>query len=464
MFRLTLRGLFAHKLRFLLTAIAVVLGVAFVTGTLVFTDTVKKTFDELFSSVYDGTDAYVRSRSSLHSNFGPEQRAKVPASLLAEVRSVGGVHNAVGNIQIQSAQYLGRDGKPVGNPGRGAPTLGFNWSTVPALNSYTLVDYDGKQSRPPEGADQIVIDKGTADQEHWGIGASATVLFSNNPTIAQAKFRVVGVAKFGDVDRPAGATVALFTTARAQVLDNSVGKYDSISVTADPGVSQKELQSRLRTALPKTYGVLTGAQITKENQNQIEQGLGFFTTFLLVFAFISLFVGAFIIVNTFSIVVAQRTRELALLRALGASGRQVRVSVIGEGLTVGVIASAVGIGIGIGMSVALRGLLGALGLEMPTTDLVIKPSTIAVGLAVGILVTLVSSIFPARRAARVSPMAALRNVAVEERNLGPARSPAAWSQCWAWSRSRSACSAPGGSSSSASAPSARSSGSRSSGL
>ncbi|MGZ6951537.1 MAG: ABC transporter permease [Acidimicrobiia bacterium] len=415
--RVTLRGLFAHKLRFLLTAIAIVLGVSFVTGTLIFTDTVRRTFDSLFADVFKGTDAYVRARSSLSSNFGPDQRAKVPASVLGQVKSVDCVRNADGNIQIQNAQYLGRDGKPVGNPARGAPSLGFNWSTVPALNSWTLVEYGGKQSHPPRGPDEVVIDKGTADDEHWGVGDKATILFSNNPSIARATFTVAGVAKFGDVDRPAGATVALFTTARAQQLDNSVGSFDSISVTADPGVSQKELQASLRAALPKTYGVLTGAQITKENQNQVEQGLGFFTTFLLVFAFISLFVGAFIIVNTFSIVVAQRTRELALLRALGASGRQVRLSVIGEALTVGVVASAVGIGIGIAMSVGLRSLLSALGLEIPSTDLVIKSSSIVIGLAVGVIVTLVSAIFPARRAARVSPMAALRSVAVEERNL-----------------------------------------------
>ncbi len=419
MLRVTLRGLFAHKLRFLLTAIAIVLGVSFVTGTLIFTDTVRRTFDELFADIYKGTDAYIRVRSSLDSNFGGgEQRARVPASVLADVRAVDGVRAADGNVQIQSAQYLGRDGKPVGNPNRGSPTLGFNWSTVPALNTFTLVDYGGKRSHPPRGANQVVIDKGTADEEHWTIGDRITILFSGNPNTDRARFEVVGVSKFGDVDRPAGATIALFTTKRAQELNNSVAMFDSIAATADAGVSQQQLKARLRAALPQKYGVLTGAQITKENQNQVEQGLGFFTTFLLVFAGISLFVGAFIIVNTFSIVVAQRTRELALLCALGASGRQVRTSVIGEALTVGVIASCVGIGIGIAMSVGLRGLLGALGLEIPSTSLVIKPTSIAIGLVVGVVVTLASSVFPARRAARVPPMAALRQVAVEERRLG----------------------------------------------
>lgn len=417
MFRLTLRGLFAHKLRFLLTGIAVVLGVSFVTGTLIFTDTVKRTFDSLFADVFQGTDAFVRSRGALESQFGPEQRAPVPESLLARVEGVRGVRAAEGNVQIDTAQYLGRDGKPVGNPGFGAPTFGANWSTVPELQSFRLVAYGGARSRPPRGPDQVVIDKGTADEEHWGIGDAVTILFTGNPQLASAEFRVVGVAKFGDYDRPAGATVALFTTARAQELDNLVGSFDAISVTADPGVSQTELQARIRDEVPRRYQVLTGAQITKENQNAIEKGLGFFTTFLLVFAFISLFVGAFIIVNTFSIVVAQRTRELALLRALGATGRQVRTSVFGEALAVGVVASVAGIGIGVAMSVLLRSLLNALGVEIPATGLVIQSSAILLGLAVGVVVTVVSSIFPARRAARVAPMAALRDVAVEERDL-----------------------------------------------
>jgi putative ABC transport system permease protein len=420
--KLTLRGLVAHKLRFLLTGIAVVLGVAFVTGTLVFTDTVKQTFDDLFANVYQGTDAWVRSRSSLEGQFGPEQRQKIPASVLDRVRAVDGVAAADGNVQIDQAQYLDDKGKTIGNPGRGAPSLGFNWSSVPKLNAFTLVDYGGEGSHPPRAASQIVMDKGTADAMHsddpsFGIGSKVTLVFPN-PNIAKASFDVVGVVTFGGLDRPAGATVAIFTTPEAQRLDNSIGRFDAIAATASPGVDQQQLQRNIEAQLPHRYQVLTGEQITKENQNQIEQGLSFFTTFLLAFAFISLFVGAFIIVNTFSIVVAQRTRELALLRAMGASGRQVRVSVIGEALGVGVVASVVGILAGIGMSVVLRSGLKALGLDIPSTSLVINTSAIVAGLAVGIIVTLISSIFPARRAARIPPMAALREMAVEERNLG----------------------------------------------
>lgn len=416
MLKVTWRGLVAHKLRFLLTAVAVVLGVSFVVGTLVLTDTVKQTFNDLFSGVYKGTDAFVRSRSSLESDFGPEQRAPVPESLLSKIQNVDGVKGADGNVQIDRAQYLGRDGKPVGNPAQGAPTLGFNWSATPQLNAFTLVEYRGRSSHEPRGPDEVVIDKGTADEERFGIGDRVTVLF-NNLEIPQAEFTVVGVVTFGGADRPAGATAALFTTPRAQVLDNSVGKFDAISVAGD-GVSQADLATRIRGELPRTYQVLTGEQIIKENQTDLEKNLSFFTIALLVFAYISLFVGAFIIVNTFSIVVAQRTRELALLRALGASGRQVRASVIGEALGVGTIASVIGIGTGIGTSAGLKSLLASFGLDLPPTSLVVKPGTIITGLVVGIGVTLLSSLLPARRAARVAPMAAIRDVAVEQRDLG----------------------------------------------
>ena len=330
MFKLTLRGLVAHKLRFLLTGIAVVLGVAFVSGTLVFTDTVKKTFDSLFASVYDGTDAYVRSSSTVKGQFGPAERGRIPETLVPTVQGVQGAAAAEGQIQIRRAQYLDRQGKGIGDPGQGAPTLGFNWNTVRRLNPFTLTSYQGKTSRPPTQPGQVVMDLGTAKSEHFGIGDTVTISF-NNAEIPKDRFRITGVAKFGDSDRPAGATVALFTLAESQRLNGTPGELDGISVAAKPGVSQAELVTQIKEAVPQRgIQVITGAKLVKEQQNQIEQGLGFFTTFLLIFAIIALFVGSFIIVNTFSIVIAQRTRELALLRALGASGRQVRGSVLGE--------------------------------------------------------------------------------------------------------------------------------------
>lgn len=418
MLKLTLRGLVAHKLRFLLTAIAVVLGVSFVTGTLIFTDTVKKTFDDLFASVYEGTDAYVRSANKLDTDFGPVQRERIPAGTLDAVRKVDGVAAADASVQIEKAQFLDRKGEPIGNPGQGSPTLGFAWMDSPRLNPYTLVGYGGQRSRPPENAGEVVIDVGTAKDARYGIGDKVPITF-NNPDIPRADFTVVGVARFGDSDRPAGATVALFTVPEAQRLNSAPDQIDGVAVAARSGVSQSELVDRLRTALDdRGLEVITGEKLIKETQDEIQKNLSFFNIALLIFAAISVLVGAFIIVNTFSIVIAQRTRELALLRALGAAGRQVRASVYGEALVVGGLSALVGFAAGIGLAVGLRGLMSAFGFDVPTTTLVVKPATFVVAMVVGVGVTFLSSLLPARRAARISPMAALREVAVEQRQLG----------------------------------------------
>jgi putative ABC transport system permease protein len=418
MFKLTVRGLVAHKLRFLLTGIAVVLGVAFVSGTLVFTDTVKKTFDELFESVYDGTDALVRNENKLDSNFGPAQRERIPQAVAAQVREVDGVAAADGVVQIARAQYLDRLGDTIGNPAQGSPTLGSSWTSSKQLNPYTLVPYEGKQSSPPTAANEVVMDLGTAKEANYGIGDTVTIIF-NNQDIPRADFTVVGISKFGDSDRPAGATVALFTLAEAQRLNGAIGELDGVAVAAEPGVSQTELVDRIRASLDDPeLQVITGEKLIKETQDEIQKNLSFFNIALLIFAAISVLVGAFIIVNTFSIVIAQRTRELALLRALGASGGQVRSSVFGEALLVGAFSSVIGFVAGIGLAVGLRGLMSAFGFDVPTTTLVIKPATFVIAMVVGVGVTFVSAVLPARRAARIPPIAALREVAVEQRQLG----------------------------------------------
>jgi Predicted ABC-type transport system involved in lysophospholipase L1 biosynthesis, permease component len=417
-FKVTLRGLFAHKLRFFLTAIAVVLGVAFVSGTLVFTDTVKKTFDQLFSSVYDGTDAFVRSSSVLKGDFGPEQRQRIPEQLVQQVRGVPDVSAAEGQIRVQRAQFLDRKGKAIGDPGQGAPTLGFNWNRVARLNPFTLVPFRGVRSRAPTAAHEVVMDLGTAKDAGYKIGDTVTISF-NNRQVPEDKFRIVGVSKFGDADRPAGATVALFTLPETQRVNGSPGQLDGVVVAARPGVSQPRLVAQIKSTInERGIQVITGAKLIKEQRNQIEKNLGFFTTFLLIFALIALFVGSFIIVNTFSIVIAQRTRELALLRALGASGRQVRGSVLGEALLVGLLSSVVGVGLGLALAVGLRAVMGAFGFEVPTADLVIKSSTFVISIALGVVVTFVAALFPARRAARIAPIAALQAAATESRQLG----------------------------------------------
>ena len=408
--RVTIKGLLAHKLRFALTALAVMLGVAFMSGTLVLTDTISRTFDNLFADVNRGTDAYVRSAQSLSSGFGGpvrRQRARVPASLVPEIESVPGAAAAQGNLQFY-AQLVDKKGDTVGNPAQGAPTFGFTWGTVKALNPYRLEP----GGHAPQGPDQVVIDAASAKEAGFKVGDQVTILTQGPPT----KYQIVGIAKFGDADSAAGASAALFDTPTAQAITGAIDQFDSISVVAQPGVSQTTLKDRIASKLDsKTYQVLTGAQITKENQSDIKNALQFFNVALLVFALIALFVGTFIIFNTFSIVVAQRLREMALLRALGASGRQVMGSVLTEAVLVGLSASVIGLGAGIALSSALKALLDAFGLDIPAGGTVVSAQTVIVALVVGTGVTIISAIVPARKASRVPPIAAMRDVATEER-------------------------------------------------
>jgi putative ABC transport system permease protein len=406
--RFTIKGLLAHKLRFLLTGLAVMLGVAFMSGTLVLTDTISRTFDNLFADVNRGTDAYVRSRESLTSSFGGDrQRGRVPASLVPEIESVEGAANAEGNLQFY-AQLVDKKDDAIGNPGQGAPTFGFNWGTVRQLNPYRLEP----GSRAPQGPDEVVIDAGSAKEAGFKVGDAVKILTQGPP----AEYQIVGIAKFGDADSAAGSTAALFDTPTAQAITGAGDQFDSISVVARQGVSQETLAKRITERLDnRTYQVLTGEQITKENQSDIKDALSFFNIALTVFALIALFVGSFIIFNTFSIVVAQRVREMALLRAVGASGRQVMASVLTEAILVGLFASVIGLLAGILLSTALKGLLDAFGFDIPAGGTVVTAQTVIIALLVGTVVTLVSAIVPARKASRVAPVAAMRDVATEDR-------------------------------------------------
>jgi putative ABC transport system permease protein len=406
--RVTIKGLLAHKLRFALTALAVILGVAFMSGTMVLTDTISRTFDNLFADVNRGTDAFIRSRESLTSSFGGDrQRGRVPASLVPEIESVEGAARVEGNLQFY-AQLVDKKGDAIGTPGQGAPTFGFNWVPDRRLNPYRLEP----GSRAPQGTDEVVIDAGSAKDGLFKVGDRVTILTQGPPK----EYQIVGIAKFGDADSAAGSTAALFDTATAQSITGAGDQFDSISVVSDPGVSQETVKQRITEKLDnRTYQVLTGKEITEENQNDIQDALQFFNIALIIFALIALFVGSFIIFNTFSIVVAQRIREAALLRALGASGRQVMVSVLVEAVLVGLFASVIGLGIGILLSTALKGLLDAFGFDIPAGGTVVTARTVIVALLVGTVVTVFSAIVPARKAARVPPIAAMRDVAVEGR-------------------------------------------------
>jgi putative ABC transport system permease protein len=406
MFKTTLKTLLARKFRLVTTGFAVLLGVAFVAGTLVLTSTVSSTFDNLFSDVFKGTDAYVRAVEPFKADGqgGPiNTRPRIDAALLDTVAKAPGVKTAEGSV-FGFAQVIGADGKAIGNPGQGAPTFGGNWSSVPGLNSYHLI-----QGKAPATDDQVVIDNHSAKEGKLHVGDQAKIL-----TKAGAiPVHVVGIAKFGKYDSAGGSTTVSFTMAAAQKYIAEPGKFDGVAVVAQDGVSQSQVRADIAKVIPKGTEAITGATLTKENQDQVAQFIGIFRNFMLAFALIALFVGSFIIYNTFSILVAQRTREMALLRAIGASRRQVTLSLLLEALVVGSIAAVLGLFAGIGVAVGLKALLTGFGFELPANGLTVSSSTVITSLLLGILVSVFASWFPARRGAKVPPIAAMRDVAIE---------------------------------------------------
>jgi putative ABC transport system permease protein len=409
MLKVITAGLLARKFRLFATALAVMLGVAFMAGTLVLADTISRTFNDLSAGVYKGTDAEVRATAAFTGGMLiGAQRPFVPASLVATLRHVPGVATDEGSIYGYT-RLIGKNGKALGNPAQGAPTLGGNWASVAALNPYHLV-----AGHPPQGAGQVVIDAKSARDGHLRVGDTTTVLVNGPPQRVQ----VVGIAGFGTTDSPGGASVALFTTPVAQRLVAAPGKYTSILFVAQPGVSQQQLVSNLRHVLPRGLEALTGATVTKELQDQFQQFVRFFSTFLIIFAIIALLVGAFMIFNTFSITVAQRTRENGLLRAVGASKRQVLGAVMLEAVAVGLIASAIGLAAGIGVAAALKALLAGLGSGVPAGGIVFTWRTALLAGLAGLVVTVVAAISPARKAAKVPPVAAMHEMAAGSSGYG----------------------------------------------
>ncbi len=414
MWRITLKGVFAHKLRYALTALAVILGVSFMAGTLVLTDTIGRTFDGLFTDIYHSTDAVVRGQQSFNpSGAFIDQRPLISATLAAKVRDVPGVR-AVGLVISGYAQLVARDGKPIGNPASGPPTIGEAWVNEPALNPLRLL----AGGHAPRAANDVVIDKRSASVGHYAVGDRVTVLSK----LAPAAYVISGIATWGSVDSPLGATITVFTPATAARVLGTPGMVNEIDVAGVSGVDQDQLVARIDAALRGSrVEVVSGLSITQQGQKTVHDALGFFNTFLLIFALIALFVGSFLIFNTFTIIVAQRIRELALLRAVGASRRQVTGSVLGEALCIGLFASAIGLAVGVGLAAGLKAGLKALGIDIPASGLVVAPRTIVVAIAVGTLVTMVSAFLPARRAARVPPVAAMQDVIVEPQSPSSTR-------------------------------------------
>ncbi len=400
MWRATIKGLWAHKVRLGLTALAVVLGVAFVSGTYILTDTMNRAFDSLFETVEKGVAVDVSGIPKFKANGPGGQDAgsaeRVPGALLDQIKAVPGVRAAEGSLGGY-AQMVDKHGKAITTGG--APTFGFSWVYDKDLATVTLT-----QGQPPRGS-QVAIDAGTARKYGFRVGDPITVLLQG-PAFHGT---VSGIFRFGTANNLLGATIASFDPATAQQALGGHGNWDDVLVAADRGVAPSDLASQIEKILPQGFQAKTGQQAAAENSATIKKGLSFFNIVLLVFAGIALFVGAFIIFNTFSILIAQRTRELALLRALGASPAQVRRSVLVEALIVGLVASAVGLLAGFGIALGLKGLLKLFGLELPTTSSQLLPRTVIVAIVVGTITTLVASIGPALRAARVRPIAALRD-------------------------------------------------------
>ena len=392
----TLKGLLTRKLRTALTAVAIVLGVATVSGTFVLTDSIDKAFDSIFSDVYRNTDATITPKSAFDVGDNGSTEAPFDESLLPKVRALPDVRDAIGGVSSESTQLV-KDGKTIAFGG--APNLGFSVDpTKPQFNSLTLV-----QGAWP-GPNELVVDQSTADKKDLKVGQTIGVQVEG----PLEKLRISGLVKFGSVSSIGGATLAGFDLATAQRLFDKEGKLDQIRAAANPGVSPQRLVEQIREILPPNTEVRTGDAQAREDAADTDEFISFLRYFLLAFGLIALFVGAFVIVNSLSITIAQRTRELATLRTLGASRRQVRLSVVLEALVMGILASIVGLFLGLGLAKGLFALFDAVGFTLPNNGILLETRTVLISLALGIVVTLIASFFPALRATRVPPIAAVR--------------------------------------------------------
>lgn len=393
--KVALRGLLARRTRLVLTALAVALGVMLMSGTFVFTDSFNRSFERIFETSYANVDVVVTPGDAGESVDGEEP--PMPASVLERVRAVDGIEEAEGGIFSFGVVYLDKDGERIG--GQGPPSFIASAFTAEALDAFEYVD-----GRAPEADGEIAIDRATARRFDFAPGDRIQVQ-GDGP---KESFRVVGVATLAGVDSFGGGTVGLTTLSEAQRVSGKVGEFDEIDATAADGVDPEALAADVRAAVGSRYDVRTGTQEAAEQTADIQEDLGFVRTALFAFAGIALFVGAFGIFNTFSITVAQRARELALLRTLGASRAQVLRSVVAEGAVLGVLGAVVGAVAGVGVAVALRGLLGLVGFDLPSSGTVVEPRTILVSVLVGTLVTLAATVVPAVRATRIPPVEALR--------------------------------------------------------
>jgi putative ABC transport system permease protein len=392
--KLVLRGLAQRKLRVLLTGIAIALGVALMAGTYILTDTINHAFAEVFSTAFRNKAVVVTPQEAL-GRGSRSQASEISDATLARVRAVSGVAAVSGGISSHAA-LLTTAGKRL--------TTGSAPGLINAVQPPRFASFTAARGHLPSAADEVAIDQSTAAREHLTLG-QRIVIAGRAPA---RTYTISGIARFAGSESFGGTSVALLVPLQAQYVAEKQGEYDSINVATSPGVSAEELASRVRDVLPATLKVRTGAQEAANQTEELEEALGFLRTFLLVFAYVALVVGAFIIFNTFSITVAQRTREFGLLRTLGASRAQIMCSVVLEGLLLGACGALAGLLIGIGLAPALDGLFKTLGADLPDNGTVLEARTVIVSLGVGIGVTVLAGLYPALRATRVPPLAAMR--------------------------------------------------------
>jgi putative ABC transport system permease protein len=405
MIRVALKGLLGRKLRATLTAFAIVLGVAMISGAFVLTDTLGKTFDGIYRESYSASDAVISSEEATNTGDDTSEAPPFSAAVLSRVESLPGVRLAQGSIEDQ-ARLVNANGKPIGAAGNGT-AMGVDPSADQSLNPLQLVG-----GQWPRGDGQIAIDKATAEKQHFELGETVGA-FADGPV---HRYRISGIVRFGSVDSIGNATITVFDLATAQRLFDKRGKFDLIRVQAKEGVSDPELLRQIRPLLSATTQVKSAAGQASSDSNDTQAGMNLVKYFLLGFGGIALFVGSFVIANTLAITVAQRMRELATLRTLGASRRQVLGSVVLEAVVVGIIGSIVGLLLGLGIAAGLKALLDATGFELPSGGIVFATRTIIVSLAVGTLIAVLASLRPALRATRVEPIAAVREGAVMPRS------------------------------------------------
>ena len=398
MTRFAIKGLLSRKLRTTLTAIAIVLGVAMISGTYVLTDSIDQAFDRIFTDIRQGSNAVISGKSAFDlSDQSGVTEPTLDEALLAEVRELPSVAQAEGSVDSDATQLIGDDGKVVVSGG--APNLGFSIADGESVfNPLTRLDGDWP------GPNEVVVDKETAADEDFEVGEMIGVQ-SEGPV---ERLRVSGIVQFSSGLTIGGATLAGFDLPTAQRLFNKVGRLDEIAVAAKPNVSDAQLLREIEKILPAEAEVRTGVEQASSDAEETSEFISFLQGFLLAFGGIALFVGSFVIANSLSITIAQRTREFATLRTIGATNRQVLGSVVVEALVVGVMASIAGLFLGLLLAKGLFRLFDLVGFTLPNTGLVFEPRTIVVALAAGILVTLLASVYPGVRATMVPPIAAVR--------------------------------------------------------